>query len=404
MTTRVSLAELAAADIQLRPAEAVSVVVEICRQYSSGVLRGIPSPGVIRFTSQGEVVAEGPMTTDDGDVRRAAHLLADLLPDFGAAAEYRASGGLRLVIARALGTLDLPPYATLDQFCAALGRFAVTDLALTARSLFHEWEQRQATRRPPDPVPELTISDIRRARRATGLSLDDIAAVSEVPAARLRELEWGDFRTWRADDEARLDVLKYARAAGLDEQIVLSITWPSIEEWGGSIERNPEPVALVKSGPQALVAVSTPAPPDPPPPELTSWGLAGIAAVLLALGMFSNSSWPAEDQKVVLPQTANLPAVVPPSRPAPPPPASASADAVGAAAVGADAVGADTVGADAVRADAKGARTLKAEPVAKTASRPAAARPGARPAADKRRAAPRNQSFLKRELFRIVIR
>ena len=121
MTTRVSLAELAAEDIQLRPAEAVAIVSELCRQYSREQLHGIPSPGVIRLTREGTVVAEGPTTTDQLDVRQAAHLLSDLLPDFEAPRDYRASGGLRLVIARALGTLDLPPYATLQDFCQALG-------------------------------------------------------------------------------------------------------------------------------------------------------------------------------------------------------------------------------------------------------------------------------------------
>ena len=57
MTTRVSLAELAAADIPLRPDEAVAIIAEICRQYASGRLPGIPSAGVIRLTSDGAVVA-----------------------------------------------------------------------------------------------------------------------------------------------------------------------------------------------------------------------------------------------------------------------------------------------------------------------------------------------------------
>src|SRR6185369_3138856 len=168
-----------------------------------------------------------PMTTGAAGVARAAHLLNDLLPGFDAPAGYRARGALRLVVARALGTLDLPPYRSLDEFCAALGRFAVPDLGTTARSLFVAWEQEQARRRPAPP--ELTISDIRRARRATGLSLDDLSREAGVPAARLRELEWGYFLNWRPDEERRAEVTRYARAAGLDEVLVLSIAWPMIE-------------------------------------------------------------------------------------------------------------------------------------------------------------------------------
>ena len=200
MTTRVSLAELATAGIQLRSDEAVAIVVEVCRQYSSGRLQGLPSPGIIRLTRDGEIVVLGPTTTGDAGVAGAAHLLNDLLPDFDAPADYRAGGGLRLVIARALRTLDLPPYATLDDFRAALARFAVPDLAARARRLYGRWEQARVARLPPASPPELTISDIRRARRATGLSLDDLSAVADVPAARLRELEWGYLRNWRADD------------------------------------------------------------------------------------------------------------------------------------------------------------------------------------------------------------
>ena len=220
----------------------------------SGRIRGIPSPGVIRLTRDGAIVAEGPITAGaESGVRRAAHLLSDLLPDFSAPAAYRASGGLRLVLARAFGTIDLPLYATLEELCDALARFSVEDLGTAGRSLFRAWEEARATRRLAGPPPALTISDIRRARRATGLSLDDLAAVAEVPAVRLRELEWGYVRNWKLDDAGRAQVIRYARAAGLDEALVLSIAWPMIEEAAGRPAGSPEAVvALVPSGPQAL--------------------------------------------------------------------------------------------------------------------------------------------------------
>src|SRR5687767_12304079 len=101
MSNRVSLAELAAADIRLRPGEAVTLVCAICAQHLSGGLPGIPSPGVIRLTRDGEVLAEGPITTAQDVTVRAALLLSDLLPGTDALPEYRASGALRLAIARA---------------------------------------------------------------------------------------------------------------------------------------------------------------------------------------------------------------------------------------------------------------------------------------------------------------
>lgn len=229
MTTRISFAELTASGIRLRPAEAVTIVSDICRQYLEAKLPGIPSPSVLRLASDGGVLAEGPMPTDQDAVFRAAHLLERLVGDVAAAPEYRASGGLRLVIARGLGSLDLPPYPSLEEFRAALSRFSSLDVRETARSLF---TATMSARVPREPLAgaSLTISDVRRARRATGLTLRAIATVAGVPATRLRDLEWGDVRRWPADESGRAIVVRYARGAGLDEEVVLSVAWPLIQQ------------------------------------------------------------------------------------------------------------------------------------------------------------------------------
>jgi hypothetical protein len=374
MTTRVSLAELASAQIQLRPAEAVAIVGEICRQYSSGRIRGIPSPGIIRLTRDGGVAAEGPITTGgEPVVHRAAYLLSDLLPEIDAPSGYRASGGLRLLVARALGTLDLPPYPTLEAFSQALMRFSVEDLGSTVSRLFRAWDAALAARRLPDAAVALTISDIRRARRATGLSLDDLSAVADVPAARLRELEWGYFRNWRADDEGRARVVRYARAAGLDEAVVMSIAWPMIEDAAAmAADRQPDlVVALVPSGPQALV----------PPPQVRrtggsrsrslSWAVAAVAAMLLALATYGVVTGASRSHKPTRVAGVTEPVIAQEIRPeesaiAPPPP--------------------------------------QPVPAAAPARRPAAGRQGARPPRTHQRRSPRGRSFFEKELFRIVIR
>lgn len=286
MTSRVSLTELAAAGIRLRPAEAVTLVAEICRQYSSGRLRGIPSAGVIRITRDGDVVAAGPVTTTKDAVHRVAHLCHVLLGGFDAPPEYRASGALQIALARGLGTLDLPPYESLDEFCAALARFATLDVRDTARDLFKDWIR---TRMPREAIAApLTISDVRRARRATGLTLHDIAAVAGVPAARLRDLEWGDVRQWRADEEGRAQVMRYARAAGLDDQLVLSIAWPMIEEAFARADSESVPVtALVPSGPQQLAPMPRPAPRAMSWLSTQRWLTAAAALILVLLAMFA---------------------------------------------------------------------------------------------------------------------
>jgi hypothetical protein len=241
MATRVSLTELTQAGVRLRPAEAAAIVAEVCAQRRDGRLRGLPSANVIRVTQTGDVVAEGPVNTDGPDVAPAAQLLDDLLPSLDAPPEFRASGSLRLVIARALGTLDLPPFATLDQFAAAIARFAAPDVRTVARELFEAWENAQPADRSaaqngppavvePLPDPTLTISDVRRARRATGLTIDEVSERSRIPSPLLRELEWGYLKNWPAGLYGRAQLVRYARAAGLDEQLVVEIASPLLDE------------------------------------------------------------------------------------------------------------------------------------------------------------------------------
>ncbi|HMC78586.1 MAG TPA: hypothetical protein VKH34_15665 [Vicinamibacterales bacterium] len=389
MTTRVSLTELAAADITLRPDEAVGLVVEICRQHAAGLLPAIPSPGIIRLTSAGGVVVEGPMATEEATVARAAHLLSELMPDFDAPSDYRASGGLRLVLARALRTLDLPAYDNLDGFAAALRRFAAPDLAGSARSLFRAWEKARAAHAPAAPgsaaPSELTISDVRRARRATGLSLDDLAVVAEVPAERLRELEWGYLRHWQADPEARAQVVRYARAAGLDEQIVLAIVWPMIEELPAPAVADLEAeaaTALVLAGPRSLATVAAATPPHPAPGAVASWALAAIGAALVALATFGILADSAQGAGTPTTTAADV-----------------SAETVPVRAVD------ETPVTRAPGSERQAPAKASPSPTVRRAPAAAAPQRGARPAApDRRRPAARPKPFLERELFRIVFR
>ena len=174
MANRVSLAELASADIRLRPAEAVAIVAEICRQHLAGVLPGIPSAGVVRLLRDGGITIEGPVSAADDDVLRAAKLLNALLPAFEAAPEFRASGALRLLIARATRTLDLPQFASLEDFTAALARFTTLDGREVAASLFRAWEDATSANRP---VPVFTAAP---AAEAPALS-PSLPAMDPVP-------------------------------------------------------------------------------------------------------------------------------------------------------------------------------------------------------------------------------
>jgi hypothetical protein len=238
-----SLADLSAAGVRLQPPDAVAITVGVIRQVQQGTADRIPSSTDLRFDSNGHLVLDTVAAPADAEapmVEAAARLLEELLPDFDDPA-LRVPGALRIAVARALGTLDLPPYPSLDAFVSALGRFSSRDSDAVIRSLAAalpgdvargETEGHQSDGRKSTAVerPALTISDVRRARRATGLTLADISERSRIPVSLLRELEWGYFVNWPAGHYGRTQLTRYARAAGLDDDVVMRAVWPVLQE------------------------------------------------------------------------------------------------------------------------------------------------------------------------------
>ena len=266
----VSLTDLAAAGVRLRPYEAVTIVREVALQLVRGQIAGVPSAHVVRLSSNGSVSIEGPVAAGGRPVVRVAQLLDSLLPDHEAGSEFRVPGGLKLVVARALGTLDLPPYGSLEAFVESLNRFAATDPAAAIAGVVLSSVEAAAVR-PPEPAAQalpvvaaqvqpfvtaraieprvqplrgesLTISDIRRARRATGVPLVKVAERSRIPLGLLRQLEWGYFFNWPRGRYGRSQLVRYARAAGLDEELVLSTVTPLIDQ-AEPVATSPEPAA-----------------------------------------------------------------------------------------------------------------------------------------------------------------
>jgi hypothetical protein len=243
----------------------VTIAREVALQVVRGQIAGVPSPHVVRLSGNGTVSIEGPVAAGGRPVVRVAQLLDAMLPDaeHDGGSEFRVPGGLKLLLARAMGTLDLPPFGSLEAFVEALDRFAATDPAAAIASLVVSTVE-SAARRPPEPaVPAppvaaqvqrfataqvqpfapvratevrppqskelLTISDIRRARRATGVPLVKVAQRSRIPIGLLRQLEWGYFFNWPRGRYGRTQLVRYARAAGLDEELVLSTLTPLID-------------------------------------------------------------------------------------------------------------------------------------------------------------------------------
>lgn len=239
----ISLADLSEAGLRLRPSEAATIARDLALRAATGDLPGIPSAHVLRLSADGSILVEGPVGADR-EVERAARLLEALLPGFDAPPEFRVPGALRLVLARALGTLDLPQYASLQDFGDALARFSAASTATCVREIVTGWAAALLVESQPDAsqvwtdgaaadgdagaTAELTISDVRRARRATRLTLADISEKTRIPVALLREFEWGYFANWPTGFYGRTQVVRYARAAGLDERVVIDAVLPSL--------------------------------------------------------------------------------------------------------------------------------------------------------------------------------
>jgi hypothetical protein len=241
----------------------VTITREVALQVVRGQIAGVPSPHVIRLSSNGSVSVEGPVA-GGRPVIRVAQLLDTLLPHDVVGSEFRVPGGLKLVVARALGTLDVPPFGSLEAFVESLERFAATDPVAAITNLVAATVEAAAVRptgqdvespppataqvqlfaapqvqpfaipragepRPQPPRQPLTISDIRRARRATGVPLAKVAERSRIPIGLLRQLEWGYFFNWPKGRYGRTQLVRYARAAGLDEDLVLSTVAPLVD-------------------------------------------------------------------------------------------------------------------------------------------------------------------------------
>jgi Tol biopolymer transport system component len=249
----VSLADLAGANVRLRFPEAVALVRAIARDVADGKLAGVPSANVIRLSASGAISVEGPVPAGGRSVARAAQLLETLLPPLDAPAELRAPGALRIVVARALGVLDLPPYSSLESLVGALERFSAPDVDAVVRELVESWASAMASPAPAgtaaegsgfvrenfnlgtaapaalSAADELTVADIRRARRATGSTLAQVSDRCRIPPDLLREMEWGYLRNWPAGHYGRTQLVRYARAAGLDDDLVVRTVWPLLE-------------------------------------------------------------------------------------------------------------------------------------------------------------------------------
>jgi WD40-like Beta Propeller Repeat len=109
---------------RLDPPEAVAIALELAEQIRSGDIAGVPADAAAVELADGGRVTVDASRLDGNNPAALGRLLHALLTTGG---ERPVPGALLLAIARAKGTIDLAGFATLDDFAAALRRFAPPD-------------------------------------------------------------------------------------------------------------------------------------------------------------------------------------------------------------------------------------------------------------------------------------
>jgi len=120
LATVVNLAELRGRGIQPSVAEAVAIIFQLGHRLS-WQLAPPPSTSIL-LRSDGTVDVRWPHDAHPATAAAFARLLHDLLPAAGAGSEP-VPGGLRVLVARALGATPLPPITGGPEFAAGLHRF-----------------------------------------------------------------------------------------------------------------------------------------------------------------------------------------------------------------------------------------------------------------------------------------
>jgi Tol biopolymer transport system component len=149
---RVSLAAMLADDVEIEWMEAVAIVRELCAApRTDDVIHGsIPlTPGKVWLDRDGGVSLSAGVTIA---VRQLADLLEVLLLAPGRP-RGRLPGPLVITLARALGQVDAPGFATPSAFDESLARFERTPRRELLQSLFARW----SSVRPPESIAALPV-------------------------------------------------------------------------------------------------------------------------------------------------------------------------------------------------------------------------------------------------------
>jgi transcriptional regulator with XRE-family HTH domain len=110
-----------------------------------------------------------------------------------------------------------------------------------------------------------TVAEFRRARRANGFTLEQVAQRSRIPLAFLNQLESGDITNWPTGLYGRTQLVRYARASGLDPDVVVAAVSPLLTKPVEAIPPAPAAVTVpqaVDSSPDQIQVIALEFSPD----------------------------------------------------------------------------------------------------------------------------------------------
>jgi hypothetical protein len=158
-----TLADLSASGTALTPEEAVALTLSIAERL--GWSEPPLDPALIVVRHDGTVHLPRPANAAPALPRQYADLLQRLLSFGRADGHGRVPGALLLLVARARGEIDLPPFASADEFRQALLRLLPRPCAQVIAAGMSRWRPTPVEPTPPARAPE---------RRVTGPRVDEL--------------------------------------------------------------------------------------------------------------------------------------------------------------------------------------------------------------------------------------
>jgi len=220
---RVPLAEVLEA-VPVTPTEGAAILWQVAVRLERWLDARAPATLVVPGLADLSVARDGSVWWYRGRVvprQNVVVVLGGLLEGLlQRAAGARVPPGLLYVLARSNDARHFAHFETVSDFRRNVGRHATDRPALVVDGLLARYFMRRAGCEPLGGGS--TISDVRRLRRAGGVSLPRIAEDTGIPVSLLRELEWGVFANWNLP-VARPALVAYAARAGLDPERVVTI-------------------------------------------------------------------------------------------------------------------------------------------------------------------------------------